>query len=74
MNSVHDMGGMHGMGAISVFEGRPVTTAGNLLYMAHHPMPYAPTYALRGLGGVTQAMGLEKVLFAGQGLRSNRIR
>jgi hypothetical protein len=63
-----------GFGAIQTFAGRPVSTQGNLLYMAHHPMPYAPTYALRGLGGVTQATGLEKVLFARQGLRSNRIR
>jgi len=66
--------GFRGIGAISTFEGRPVSTHGNLLYMAHHPMPYSPTYALRGLGGVTQATGLEKVLFARQGLRSNRIR
>lgn len=64
---------LSGLGAIRIFEGLPVNTTGNMLYLAHHPLPYHPTYTLKGLGAITQATGFEKALFAALPLRSNRI-
>jgi hypothetical protein len=65
--------GLSGFGAIARFSGPVINSVGNMIYQAHHPLPYAPTYTLRGLGAVTQAMGFEKALFANHLLRSNRV-
>ena len=68
---------LHGLGVIANFVGPRYSTVGNMVYQIHHPFPYLPTYTLKGLTGlgtVTQAMGFEKALLAGQPLRSNRIR
>lgn len=64
--------GMNGLGTIVRLAGPALATQGNLIYQAHHPFPYVPTYTLRGLGAVVQATGFEKALFARQPLRSNR--
>ena len=69
--------GMSGFGAIAQYASPALLTQGNMIYMAHHPFPYSPTYTLRGLkglGGVVQASGFEKALFARQPLMSNKLR
>jgi hypothetical protein len=63
-----------GLSTIAQYAGPALATQGNLIYQAHHPFPYVPTYSLRGLGAVTEASGFEKTLFAGRALRSPRIR
>lgn len=70
-------GGTSGVGrlsAIAQYAGPALATQGNLIYQAHHPFPYTPTYTLRGLGAVTAPTGFESALFARRPLRSNRIR
>jgi hypothetical protein len=63
--------GLSGLGsAIVRFSGPQTQTTGNMLYAAHHPLPYASTYTLRGF---TQPTGFESALFGGRPLRSNRI-
>lgn len=60
--------GLGGLGAIANYAGRMISTTGNMLYAAHHPLPYTPSYNLRGfrgLGAYTQATGFEKALLAG---------
>ena len=70
--------GLSGLGsAIARFSGRWIPSYGNMIYMAHHPLPYSPTYNLRGfrgLGAYTQASGMEKALWQQGHLRGNRIR
>lgn len=46
----------------------------NTLTERQHPLPYALTHRLRGLGAFTQATGFEKALWAGRPLWSNRLR
>lgn len=46
----------------------------NTLTERQHPLPYALTYRLRGLGAFTQATGFEKALWAGRPLWTNRLR
>lgn len=68
--------GMSGLGTIVRLAGPALTTQGNLIYQAHHPFPYVPTYTLRGLGAMgamVQASGFEKALFTRQPMRSNRL-
>lgn len=67
-------GTLSGLSAIAQYAGPAIATQGNLIYQAHHPFPYTPTYTLRGLGAVTAPTGFESALFARQPLRSNRIR
>lgn len=77
-SAVGGLPGLSGLGsAIARFPGHFFNTTGNMIYLAHHPLPYTPTYNLRGfrgLGAFTQASGFEKALWAGRPLRSNRIR
>ena len=70
--------GLSGLGsAIARFAGPWIPSYGNMIYMAHHPLPYTPTFNLRGFRGIgafTQASGMEKALWQQGQIRSNRIR
>jgi hypothetical protein len=65
--------GLSGLASALVrYPGPVLSTHGNMLFAAHHPLPYALTYTLRGLGAFTQPTGLERALFAGQPLNPMR--
>lgn len=80
--TVHPVrGGVKGLGAIARYPGPAILPIGNLLYQAHHPLPYLPSYTLKGLGGFgrpglgapTHPLGFERALYAGLPLRSNKV-
>lgn len=60
--------GLSGFGRIAQFAGPRYQTTGNMLYQAHHPFPYQPSFNLagmKGMGAYTQASGFERALWAG---------
>lgn len=61
--------GLTGFGKIARYAGPAMNTVGNMIYQAHHPFPYQPTFSLRGIGAYTQASGWERALWAGRGFR-----
>jgi hypothetical protein len=56
--------GLSGLGLISRFPVPSYSTAGNMMYLVHHPLPYTPTY--RGFGAFTQTTGFERALVTGR--------
>jgi hypothetical protein len=68
--------GLSGIGGLSSaivhYPGPAWQTTGNLVYRAHHPLPYNLTsyrFPRGGMGALTRATGLEKVLWAQGRLR-----
>ena len=57
--------GLSGFGRIARFPGNRLITPGTMLYQAHHPFPYTPTWNLSGMGAYTQTTGGERALWAG---------
>lgn len=70
--------GLSGLGSqISHFPGRILPQAGSMAYLNNHPLPYTPSFNLRGfrgLGALVQASGFEKALWAGRTIQSSRVR
>jgi hypothetical protein len=64
--------GLSGLRSIQTFPVPALNTAGNMIYRAHHPLPYNPTYRLAGLGALTQPSGFERALWAGRSIRIGR--
>jgi len=65
---------LSGLGQAFVrYQGAFPPTQASMLFHAHHPLPYALTYTMRGLGAFTQPSGFERALFAGRPLRPNRL-
>lgn len=66
--------GLSGLGAALVrYPGMIPQTMGSMMTIAHHPLPYALTYTLRGLGAFNQPTGLERSLFAGRPFHPTRV-
>lgn len=66
--------GLSGLGAAFVrYQGFVPPMQGNMMFHAHHPLPYGVTYTLRGLGAFTQPTGFEAALFAGRPLSPTRL-
>lgn len=66
--------GLSSLGAAFVrYPGMIPSSQGNMMFHAHHPLPYALTYTLKGLGAFTQPTGFERALFAGRPLSPTRV-
>ena len=62
--------GLSGLGRIQRFPGSSIRSVGSMATVAHHPLPYVPSYAgFHGIGAFTKATGFERALLAGRPVR-----